>query len=82
MWIFSKKKDKSGVEIVSETTLERVSRLEKRLTRVEAENLDLMTAISILRDKVLRKIQFKNPKEEEETDPKDPYKGILIPDKG
>ncbi len=74
MWIFNKKKTEKDPE----TLLERVSRLEKRITRVEAENLDLMTAISILRDKVLRKIQFKNPKEEPEAESKDIYKGMLI----
>jgi len=48
-----------------ETSLERISRLEKRLTRLEAELLDLATSQDIIRNKVLRKIQFKKEEEKE-----------------
>jgi archaellum component FlaC len=49
-----------------ETSIERVKRLETRLTRVEAEILDVATAQDIIRNKVLRKIQVKKEVEEEE----------------
>ena len=59
-------------------TLEmRVSKLETRLSLYEAEILDLATAQNIIRNKVLKKIQFKNPKEDEDK-PKDLYSGMLI----
>lgn len=48
-----------------ETSLERISRLEKRLTRLEAEILDLATSQDIIRNKVLRKIQSKKEEEKE-----------------
>lgn len=64
-----------------ETCAERVSKLEKRLTRMEAELLDLATAQDIIRDKVLRKIQIKR-EPTETTETKDLYNGVLIPEKG
>ncbi len=70
MMFFSKKN-------VEETSNERLSKLEKRLTRLEAEILDVATAQDIIRNKVLRKIQFK--KEEEE--PQDLYNRVLIPER-
>jgi len=65
-------------ENVLPTFSERLQRLESRQTRLEADILDLATAINIMRDKVLRKIQFK--KEEEEPKAKDIYAGMLIPE--
>lgn len=69
MWFFRKKVD-------DETLKERVIRLEKRLTRLEAEQLDLATAQDIIRDKVLRKIQFKKQEEEKKTEA-DPPAGLV-----
>lgn len=63
---------------------ERVSKLEKRLTRLEAEILDIATAQDIIRDKVLRKIQFKREaaqREQDNENPKDIYNGVLISEK-
>lgn len=71
---------KKLIENVPDTLLERVSKLEKRLTRVEAEILDVATAQDIIRNKVLRKIQSKKSEvDEEET--KDLYNGVLIKEK-
>jgi len=39
-----------------------------KITRLEAEVLDIATAQDIIRNKVLRKIQTKKGKEEEETE--------------
>ena len=62
---------------MSQTCLDRVSAVEKRLSRLEAEILDVATAQDIIRNKVLRKIQSrKAPEEEEES--KDIYNGVLI----
>jgi len=67
-------------ENVPETFGERLSRVEKRLTRMEAEILDVATAQDIIRDKVLRKIQTQKPKPEPEEaiDKEDLYKGVFI----
>ena len=65
------------VENVSQTCLDRVSAVEKRLSRLEAEILDVATAQDIIRNKVLRKIQSRKvPEEEQES--KDIYNGVLI----
>lgn len=65
---------------VEETSNERLSKLEKRLTRLEAEILDVATAQDIIRNKVLRKIQTKKEdKEEEETESL--YSKVLIPER-
>jgi len=62
---------------VEQALVDRVSKLETRLTRLEAEILDVATAQDIIRNKVLRKIQ--NKKEEEPTEkPKDLYNGMLL----
>jgi len=62
---------------VSQTCLDRVSAVEKRLSRLEAEILDVATAQDIIRNKVLRKIQSRKvPEEEQES--KDIYNGVLI----
>jgi hypothetical protein len=70
MWLFNKK----NVEITSN---ERLKKLEHRLTLIEAEILDIATAQNIIRNKVLKKIQFKNPKEDDEN-PQDLYKSVLL----
>jgi hypothetical protein len=74
---FFKKKEP---ENVPETFGERLSRVEKRLTRMEAEILDVATAQDIIRDKVLRKIQVQKPKPEpqESEEKEDLYKNVLI----
>ena len=71
---------KKAPENVEKTFSERLLRLESRLSVLEADILDLATAQNILRNKVLKKIQFKNIKEEEETS-KDLYSEILIKEK-
>lgn len=45
-----------------------LSQLQKRMTRLEAEMLDLTITIDLLRNKVLRKIQTKKISEEVESD--------------
>jgi hypothetical protein len=65
MWLFRKKID-------DETLIQLVSRLEKRLIRLEAEQLDLATAQELIRDKDLRKIQFKKQTETEKTEYENP----------
>jgi len=65
---------KKNVEL---TSTERLKKLEHRLSLLEAEVLDIATAQNIIRNKVLKKIQFKNPKEEEEQ-PKDLYSSVLL----
>ncbi len=62
---------------VEMTSNERLKKLEHRLTLLEAEILDIATAQNIIRNKVLKKIQFKNPKDDDK-DPKDLYNGILL----
>jgi len=52
-----------------------------RVTKIEADILDLYVTVDTIRNKVLRKIQFKHTKEEEEKDnSKDLYGGILLPE--
>jgi len=65
------------------TLLGRFSKIEARLTRLEAEILDVATAQDIIRNKVLRKIQPKKYPDEEEEDkkPKDLYNSVLLPEK-
>jgi hypothetical protein len=65
---FDKKKEE-------ETSSDRLKKVETRLTRLEAEILDVATAQDIIRNKVLRKIQSKRVPEEEETDEIN-FKGI------
>jgi hypothetical protein len=63
-----------------------LQRVEARITSLEAEILDLTTAIAIIRNKVLRKIQFKQSEDQEQPEelnsqrfsdvlPKDDYMG-------
>lgn len=72
MFFFKKKE-----ENLPETSLERLKRLDSKVVRLEAEVLELYTAIDIIRNKVLRKIQFKKEPEKEEKD-KDLYSGVLL----
>jgi len=61
---------------------ERIKLLERKIMKLEAEQLDIITSLAVIRDKVLRKIQFKRLKteeEEEEESKKDPYNGVLVP---
>lgn len=72
------------VENVDESLLERIKKLESKYNTLSAEMLDTTLSVNIMRDKVLRKIQFKREQEEEEETPKkakDLYNGVLIPEK-
>ena len=69
MWFHTKQNDDL-------TLTKRIAKVESRLTSIEAEILDLATAINIIRNKVLKKIQFKNPEKEEESE--DLYNGMLL----
>lgn len=60
---------------------QRIKKLESRLQVVEAEILDVATAQNIIRNKVLKKIQFKNPKNDEEEE-QDPYNSVLLKENG
>lgn len=65
------------------TQEERIRKIESRLNLLSAEILDVATAQTIIRDKVLRKIQQKKTPDLEMGDdkPKDYYGGMLLPDK-
>jgi hypothetical protein len=73
MWFNNKKPP----ERLEETAKEAIRRIEIRLTRVEAEILDVATAQDIIRNKVLRKL----PKQDNEAETKDLYNGVLIAEK-
>lgn len=70
--------NKKTPEKVEPTLEERLKRMEGRITLLEAETMDLATAHNIIRNKVLKKIQFKKVEEEEEK--KDLYNGMFIPE--
>lgn len=71
----------STVKNVDEALLERVKRLESKIQRLDADILDLATAHEIIRDKVLRKIQFKKEDKVDKEDKEvDRFKGVLLPD--
>lgn len=75
IWFFQKRTEK-------ETEKNRLDKLERRILAIESEILSVVTDHATLREKVLRRLRVKEytpPTEEEET--KDPYKGILLPDK-
>jgi hypothetical protein len=67
--MFWKKKAEKAPVAVEPTILEKLLLLEGRISRLEAETLDLMSAQLIIRNKVLRKIQSKTPPPEEEKEP-------------
>lgn len=68
MWFFNKKKDQNDQESLS-----------KRLKKAENDILELYMDMDLLRDKVLRKIQTKRSKPEDQIDQKE-FKGILTPE--
>lgn len=45
-----------------------ITRLEARIVSLEAEILAILTSIAVIRNKVLRKIQFKQEPDQEEED--------------
>lgn len=55
--------------------------IENRLKKLENEVLGLAAGQEVIRNKVLKKIQFKRPDEETEEKPKDLYSGMLLPDR-
>lgn len=57
---------KKAVESVEPTLKEEVRQLKAKITRLDSEVLDLITAQEILRNKVLRKIQAKKDTESEQ----------------
>lgn len=63
--IFWNKKEKPAIKT---DYLEEIAHLKSRITRLEAEVLDIMTAQEVIRDKVLRKIRLKSRTEDEEND--------------
>lgn len=65
---------------VDKTLQKRIEELENRTTKLESDFLAVLLDQKVLRDKVLRKIQFKREPEteQEEEKPKDLYNGMLI----
>jgi len=79
MGFFTKKLEKN----VEPTIEERLRGIEARINRLSAEILDIATAQEIIRNKVLKKIQFKRATDPDD-DPKsekDLYGGMLLPEK-
>ncbi len=68
------------VKSEDKTLMQRVLNLEKKLTMAENDIINQGMAIDGLRNNVLRKIQTRKDKEEEEK-PKDLYNGMLISEK-
>jgi len=69
MW-FSKKKQE-------ELPIDRLLKVEKRLNKLEAENLELFVALETIRNKVLKKIRIHQEEEKDETT-KDLYNSVLL----
>jgi len=70
--------NKKPVENVKETLESKeYTKLMARITKLEAELLEVITAQGIIRDKVLRKIQFKR-KDNEEEEEENQWGGIPI----
>jgi len=65
MWLF---KTKETNEKVQKTYEERLLTCETEIRKLKSENLGFATDIDVIRNKVLRKIQFKRPIEQEEED--------------
>lgn len=63
--LWFKKREKN----VEASEKEEINKLKAKIIRLEAEILDIATAQDIIRNKVLRKIQFKKQEEEEEKQP-------------
>lgn len=66
-------------ENVPKTFESRIVSIERRLGEIESQILAITIDQKMVRDKVLRKIQFKHTEEEEQQP--DPYKSVLIPDR-
>ncbi len=62
-------------ENVSDTLKKRISELEQRVNKLDNDYLAIIMEQKMLRDKVLRKIQFKTEPTEE---PKDLYNGMFL----
>lgn len=74
MLFFKRTKNVENSEIVA---------LKTRITKLEAEILDLATSINVIRNKVLRKIQFKQEEtaqEEQDLNTKEASTGLLSDD--
>jgi hypothetical protein len=67
---------------VEKTSDERISKLESRILKVESDLLAVILDQKIIRDKVLRKIQFKHTEEEQPEETKDLYSSVLLTDNG
>jgi hypothetical protein len=65
---------------VNLTLEQQIKKIESRVLLLESETLDLATAHNILRNKVLKKIQFKNPKDDEKDSdsPENLYSKVLL----
>lgn len=61
-----------------QTSKKRLLELEERVSKLESDILSVTLDQKTLRDKVLRKIQNKISKTEEEEKPKDLYNGMLL----
>ncbi len=68
---------KTPKENVPETFEKRLSKLESEVKSHSSDIFSLFMDQKMLRDKVLRKIQFKREEEQEEK-PKDLYNGMLL----
>ncbi len=66
-------------EIDIETFNKRLISVENAIIKLNSEILGVTVDQKLIRDKVLRKIQFKKEPEEEE-ERLDPYKGVLVPE--
>jgi len=62
---------------VDKTLQQRLNELESRILKIESDILSVTIDQKMIRDKVLRKIQFKK-EEETEQKPKDLYNGMLL----
>ncbi len=72
---FTTKKEQN----VPETWEKRLDNLQERLRSAEMTLLDVVSDQKALRDKVLRKIQFKNPKKDDDEE-EDLNKRVLLPE--
>lgn len=56
----------------------RLIKAESRIAKLESDLMGVVVSVDTIRNKVLRKIQFKKEEEEEESDR---YKGMLVPER-
>jgi len=62
-------KKKNDPQVISyDQLMDRISRMEGKITRLDAEVLDLMTSQKVIRDKVLRKIRVDPEAKDENID--------------